>query len=175
MGNSADPLGTEISVETSLTETGATAKVKSRTISAFDRLGGNLIDWLNLPVESSNSRRRAIMQAERAVIDTGGKALVAQIKVDPVFAERAIANHMEKVLRKQENKEAVIRVAHEELKKLPAPEEGEADDTTDVLSEDWLNFFEPIAEKASSDKMRGLFGRILSGEIRKPGAPRTTF
>ena len=36
------------------------------------------------------------------------------------------------------------------------------------MEEDWLNYFEQYAEKASSERMQDLWARVLAGEIRKP-------
>lgn len=170
MSNKEDPLDNEISVEGSLTETGVKVKLSSRLMSAVDRLAGNIIDAVSIPIEASNSRKRALMNAERAIIEAKSKSIVQRIDADPEFADRAINSHLLNIMRKQENKEAVIEVAREELKRLPTPDPSALKDAPDTLDDDWLNFFEPLAEKATSERMRDLFGRILSGEIRKPGA-----
>jgi hypothetical protein len=44
-----DHLDKETSVSVDLTETGVTAKAKSRLVAAIDRLGGNLLEILNAP------------------------------------------------------------------------------------------------------------------------------
>lgn len=38
------------------------------------------------------------------------------------------------------------------------------------ISEDWLNEFENLARLKSSEEMKLVFGKILSGEIIKPGS-----
>ena len=40
---------------------------------------------------------------------------------------------------------------------------------TPSLDEDWLNVFERYVEDASTERMQHLWGRVLAGEIRKPG------
>lgn len=37
------------------------------------------------------------------------------------------------------------------------------------IDEDWLNIFERYAEDASTERMQLLWGRVLSGEVKKPG------
>lgn len=37
------------------------------------------------------------------------------------------------------------------------------------LEDDWLNVFERYAEDASSERLQGLWGKVLAGEIRRPG------
>jgi hypothetical protein len=46
-----------------------------------------------------------------------------------------------------------------------SPEDAEAA----LIDDDWLNIFERFAEDASSERMQGLWSRVLAGEIRKPG------
>ena len=45
----------------------------------------------------------------------------------------------------------------------------DADAATEI-EDDWLNYFARLAEDKSSEELQLLFGRILSGEIRKPGS-----
>lgn len=165
-----DPLDNEISVKGELTETGLAAKVKSRFASAADRLLGSIVDAVNIPIERRNSRERAKIDAERLFIETASRALAKQIETNPQLAQQAIESLLRGIVRKQENKEAVVEVASEDLNRLLDPDAAPLEQGPSEIDEDWLNFFEPLAEKASSDKMRQLFGRILSGEIRKPGA-----
>jgi hypothetical protein len=43
-------------------------------------------------------------------------------------------------------------------------------DSTATIDDDWLNMFSRIAEDKSSEELQSLFGKILAGEIREPGA-----
>lgn len=43
-------------------------------------------------------------------------------------------------------------------------------DAQSEIDDDWLNLFARLAEDKSSEELQGLFGRILGGEIRKPGS-----
>jgi hypothetical protein len=67
--------------------------------------------------------------------------------------------------RKFENRAAATRVALDEIKQAP----GTVDATADI-EDDWLNFYAKLAEDKSSAELQQLFGRILAGEIRKPGS-----
>jgi Protein of unknown function (DUF2806) len=170
MTKKSDVLDNAISLEVALTKTGVDLKVKSRFLAACDRLFGSGVELVNLPLERRTSRSRALIDSERDIIEATGKAFIARINSDPEFADRAIENHMRNIAREQSNKDAVARVAFEDLKRLPAPDETVLTDAPDNLDDDWLNMFEPFAEKATSERMRDLFGKILSGEIRRPGA-----
>jgi Protein of unknown function (DUF2806) len=67
--------------------------------------------------------------------------------------------------RKFKNKEAVARSAIEELRNDPG-----AADASSEIEDDWLNLFARLAEDKSSEELQVLFGRILAGEIRRPGS-----
>src|SRR5260370_29383469 len=67
--------------------------------------------------------------------------------------------------RKFKNKEAIARSAIEELRNDPG-----AADAPSEIEDDWLNLFARFAEDKSSEELQALFGRILAGEIRKPGS-----
>ena len=61
------------------------------------------------------------------------------------------------------NKHNIGNLAIEYLSKEDSNEEQDSEDIS--LEEDWLNYFEQYAEKASSDRMRDLWARVLAGEI----------
>lgn len=68
---------------------------------------------------------------------------------------------------KFDNKAAVAQQAIAELAKEPLSE----DEMPDAeLSVDWLNYFADIAAQKSDPEMQLLMGKILAGEIRKPGS-----
>ncbi|MBS7699166.1 MULTISPECIES: DUF2806 domain-containing protein [unclassified Chelatococcus] len=84
---------------------------------------------------------------------------------DPAMVQRAADTFAAGILKKQVNREAVARVAVEHLN------EGDPIDPTSTgPTDDWLNFFDTIAERATSEALRDVLGRILNGEIRKPGS-----
>jgi hypothetical protein len=65
------------------------------------------------------------------------------------------------------NKAAVGRQAFEELANDPPLVDEVPEASIDV---DWLNYFSDIAAQKSGPEMQRLMGRILAGEIRKPGS-----
>jgi hypothetical protein len=69
--------------------------------------------------------------------------------------------------RKQANREAVARETIALLGTAEPPQGSAAGETID---EEWLNSFEKFVEDASSERMRNLWARVLSGEIIKPGS-----
>jgi Protein of unknown function (DUF2806) len=65
------------------------------------------------------------------------------------------------------NKEA-IAVRTIELLKDEEKESKPSNQAKQEIDDDWLNLFERYAEVASSDRLRDLWSRVLTGEIRKP-------
>lgn len=126
------------------------------------------MDNLNARVEASTDRKRAKTKGEVKLIENIVEYGVQQLGASPEFAERAFNAHFRKVLAAQENKDGVLLVAKRDLEENPPAEDIEGD-----ISEDFFARFEQHAEAASTDDMRQLFGRILSGEIRKPGTVST--
>ena len=66
--------------------------------------------------------------------------------------------------RKTENRAKTLGVAADDLNANGPKEDAQAE-----IEDDWLNLFNRIAEDKSSEELQSVFGRILSGEIRRPG------
>ncbi|OAG75646.1 hypothetical protein Amal_03172 [Acetobacter malorum] len=146
--------------------------VKSRCGQGFDRLTGRLTrKWdqedkkENADVDDDIKREGNKSEAQRKVLDLLVPDVAKTISADPVLLERATIEMMGDAYRKQENKDAV---AEEALKDI-GEKHTDNSSTNEALDEDWLNFFSSYAEKATSERTRQLWGRILSGEVRHPG------
>ncbi len=165
-----DPLDNEIIISGKLSESGIEGKVKSRLISSIDRLGGNLVDLLNVRMENKTKIARAKTLSEVQMIEMTQKAVGSYVSDNGEFARRAAANYLSKIEREQFNNDAVLHVAVEDILALPdfRTNNPEADASPSEVDEDWLNFFENYAAKASTERMQLLWGKILSGEIRSP-------
>lgn len=147
--------------------------VKSRVAQGYDRLTGRLTRKWDIADQKENAEiadevKRASNQtgAQQAVLQQLVPDFAKKISADPDLLERAFIETMGEAYRKQENKDAV---AEEYLIDLAKKTQDHAD-TDDVLDEDWLNLFSSYAEKASSERTRQLWGRILSGQVRRPGS-----
>lgn len=79
--------------------------------------------------------------------------------------ERARARVTQEEVRAQEAREEIAKKTMEYLSSED-PDFSESG----ALDEDWLNLFGRHSENASSDRLRDLWGKILSGEVRKPGS-----
>ncbi|QIO64790.1 DUF2806 domain-containing protein [Rhizobium leguminosarum] len=165
---SEDHLDKETSISAELTETGVKAAAKSRAVASFDRLLGSISDAGSAWFEGVSGRRRAKTEGERQLIDATAKYGIERLRMDEAFASRAFENHFKKVAQQQLNKDAVVAEAIEDLRRTP-PTDEEATTGPEAVSEEFISRFESFAEGATSEELRERWGRILAGEIRKPG------
>jgi hypothetical protein len=163
-----DHLDKETSVSVDVTPTGFSARIKSRFLSAIDRLGGNVLERRNASMEAEAAEIRAKTTANVKLIEAVTELGIEQLKANPEIAARAMETHLGVVFRRQENKDAVVAVAIEDLRTHP-PNEEEATTGGERLTDDFLNRFERYAEDATSEELRAKWGKILAAETRKPG------
>ncbi|MBX5268561.1 DUF2806 domain-containing protein [Rhizobium sp. NLR17b] len=165
---SEDHLDKETSISAELTETGVKAAAKSRAVASFDRLLGSISDAGSAWFEGISGRRRAKTEGERQLIEATARYGMERMQMDEAFANRAFENHFRKIAGQQVNKDAVVVEAIEDLRRTP-PTDQEAEAGPAAVSEEFISRFEKFAEGASSEELRERWGRILAGEIRKPG------
>ncbi|MDG4676174.1 DUF2806 domain-containing protein [Shinella sp. 838] len=157
----------ETSLSVALTETGVEAKAKSRFIAAIDRLFGSVADWARSHIDARTEVRNAKTRGEVQLIETVTQYGVEKLGADPDRAERAFDRHFRKVLSEQENLDAVVREAADNLKISPPTETQSNDERT--LSQEFLDRFETYAATASTDELRQRWGRVLASEVKTPG------
>lgn len=162
-----DHLDKETSVSAEITASGIKAGAQSRFVAAVDRLGGALVDVVSAHIEGHTNRRRAKTEGEVNLIKAITQYGVDHLGADPARAERAVQMHFRKILREQENTEAVLQEALEDLSSNPPDEASSANQTE--LSEEFLDRFEDYSAAASTDELRKRWGRVLASEIRRPG------
>lgn len=162
-----DHLDTETSVSAELTPTGVKASAKSRFVAAIDRMGGNIVDLLNAPMEAKSAERRALTAGRIRAIEAVTQLGIDRLKSDPDFAERALRSHLGSVFARQDNKDGVLLKAIEDLRRQP-PTDEEATNGAEVLEEAFQSRFERYAEEATTEELREKWGRVLASEIRKP-------
>lgn len=128
---------------------------------AISRLIGGAVDipatWLAHVAQGIKDKT----EAKSVVSKTVAEAAASFAKSDPEIVERAAHALLTKELRRQTNRESIARKAIENLAEEPTAQ-------TSRLDDDWLNVFERYAEDASSERLQGLWGRILAGELRQP-------
>ena len=156
-----DHLSNEVSVNAQLTDTGISARTRSRAVSAFDRLGGAVLDIPAAMLENTANRIRNKGRIVTALQGTAIQRIEENEDLRPAI-DAILASGIDSLV----NKKHVIERAVAHLYS------GDQDDklSADEVDADWLNNFAGYAEKASSKKVRDLWGRVLAGEIRRHGA-----
>jgi hypothetical protein len=97
-----------------------------------------------------------------------GRAVASTASGDEATVRRGLEALVRKNYRAEVNREAVAAAMLDEIATTSFPEP-EGPSTLAEPDEDWLNVFERYAEDASTERMQKLWGRVLAGEIRKPG------
>jgi hypothetical protein len=140
----------------------------SASIKALDRLIGSAVDipvaWLGQQKARIDAQTEAYKLVEGAI----AHAAATEASGNQRIVASAVESLVRKAYRKQINSGAVATVMLEDLRK----EDNNLSDppqAATALDEDWLNVFERYAEDASTERMQNLWGRVLAGEIRKPG------
>lgn len=140
------------------------------SIKALDRLVGAAVDvpaaWLAQKKAKIESQTLAYGLVEEAI----AKAVAAHAAADVETVQRAVEALVRTSYRKQVNRESVAVAMLEDLSEQPTGDNSvRAESTSQAIDDDWLNVFERYAEDASTERMQTLWGRVLAGEVRKPG------
>ena len=148
------------------------APIRKNAFKAFDRLCSALIDVPVGALERRSAEKRAESEARIKIIGENAAQIAGQMNVPPEYAQRAGNKFAEKIIREQVNLDKISAATINELNK--AESDSSTDQTADsgeekTVNDDWLNSFEEEARQKSGEEMQLLFGRILAGEIRKPG------
>ena len=149
------------------------APIRKNALKALDRFCSALINVPVGAIERRSAEKRSESEGRIKIREEITAQIVQQMKVDPEYARRAGNKFAEKIIRERVNLDAVSAVAINELNK--AESENSTDQSADgeeekTINDDWLNSFENEASQKSTEEMQFLFGRILAGEIRKPGS-----
>lgn len=174
MAKQDDVLSSEVAIAGKLEADGLTLKAKSRAVAAIDRLVGSVADWPAAYFEGRAAKRRLKDEHERRLMEA--QALIAEQQM-PGHHELGVIlinDVLKDQARKKANAACVAAEAIEELKALPAPDASDGQATASepdaAIDEDWMNQFTRYAEDASSEQLQQIWGRVLAGEVRKPGS-----
>lgn len=96
------------------------------------------------------------------------KAAADQVVKDSLLVQAAAETFLPTDIRKARNRLVVAQSAAERL--AEEAHAGASGDGAAPPDDDWMNRFARFAEDASSERLQSLFGRILAGEILRPGA-----
>ena len=140
------------------------------SLKALDRLISAGVDIPVAWLAQRKAKIEAQTEAYKAVETSIAKAAADLAGADQDTVERAMAVLVRKEYRKQTNREAVAAAMIDDLHDQAAPTDAQtATPNPADLDDDWLNVFERYAEDASTERMQKLWGRVLAGEVRKPG------
>lgn len=95
------------------------------------------------------------------------QVVAEHLSADPEILAIAAEAYMPVYLRKTKNKIGVVKAAANHLSNSTA---GHNHESAAAPDDDWMNRFMRFAEDASSERMQDLFGRILAGQVARPGA-----
>jgi hypothetical protein len=146
--------------------TGIPAPIRKNFFKAFAQLCTAAVDVPVALLEGKSSEIRAITEARIQIVQKEGESISSQIKVPDEYISKASAKFAAKVIKEQINLDEITLIA---AKNLSSDEKNINLDSNSEISDDWLNEFENLARTKSSDDMRLIFGKILSGEISRPG------
>jgi hypothetical protein len=149
---------------TSLVEGGLPQLAAGPAGAALSRLLGGIIEIPGAKLDGVAQGIRDNTEAKSIVMRAIAAAVGAEAAKDREVLDRAMSTLVAKSLREQRTKDDVVRRTVDYLRIEPPPLDGAGP------TEDWLNVFEEYVTRASSDEVRDLYARLLSGEIRKPGA-----
>ena len=178
----ADALNREVALRAHIDQSGLTVGGKSRALAAIDRLIGGVFGWPAEFFEGKRAQAQAREEAREAMIRADAAAAITQLKGMSEVGQATLERFLRDEGRKQDNRAAVAIHATEQLLALPqaaAEQSAVGSSVSDAdppeLDKDWISIFSSYAEHASSERLRDLWGRILAGEVRKPGsfAPTT--
>lgn len=137
---------------------------------ALDRLLGAAADVPAAWLAQKKAKIDAQTESYKLVEASIAQAAAVGAGADLDTAQRAMNVLVRKEYRKQTNREAVAAAMVEDMREHASEAaDGASSPPAAELDEDWLNLFERYVEDASSDRLQGLWGRVLAGEIRKPG------
>ncbi|WP_442583147.1 DUF2806 domain-containing protein [Mesorhizobium sp. ASY16-5R] len=119
-----------------------------------------------MPIDAESAEIQAISDARVKLIGALADLGIDRLKSDPEMAARAVENFLPGLIRQQQNKDAILDFALEDLRVNPAtPEQPSVNEKVDEV---FLDRFERYAQEASTDELRERWGRVLASEIRKP-------
>jgi hypothetical protein len=141
---------------------------RSRFVSAIDRMFGGLFAVPAALLEGRASKTKLLAQLERDRIEGRSKLeLTGELKLKEIeLAAECVAK--ERQVNGLLNLASVTQIALEDLR--DSQSSGTEADATGDISNDWLNWFQSYAEKASAENIQQLWGRILVGESKEPGS-----
>lgn len=148
--------------------TGIPAPIRKNFLKAFGQLCTAAVDIPVAWLEGKSAEIRTTTEARIKIINKEGENISEQVNVPKEYILRASTKYAAKIIKEQLNLDQITLNAAKELSGNNQKLEDSSGE--EEISGDWLNEFENIARLKSSDEMKVAFGKILAGEIKKPGS-----
>ena len=153
---------------------GIPAPVRRNLFKAIGQLSSAVIDIPVAYLEGIADERRAETAARIRLTNRSAEQIAQQMQTDPEYARVAAQKFGNRVIREQVNLDLISQKAASEIRDaFESTDQSGRDQSDDTVNDDWLNAFETEARLKSTEEMQTLFGKILAGEIRKPGSYST--
>lgn len=174
---SSDSLAGEVALTAKVDQAGLTVAGKSRALAAADQVLGGLIGIPGGWLEGIRRRNELRRDARERYIEADIAAAMLQVEGLSGLGQATIQRVLREECRRQDNRASVWLAAEEHLSLPPpsaeldpSPEEPPAEQAESPINPDWLNHFINYAQDVSSVELQRIWGQILAGQIRKPGA-----
>ena len=137
---------------------------------ALSRLIGAAAEVPAAYLEGYAQSVRADFEARAHLKRSMSEAAVQKYTADPEILDRFGRRWLSDEIVRQGNRETIAHMAAKELEEKSQDEVSidEAQEVSDV-SDDWLRVFGENAQDVSDEFFQGIWAKVLSGEIRKPG------
>lgn len=150
---------------------GIPAPVRRSLLKALGQLCSAAIDIPVAHLTGKANERRAETAARIRLINTTAEQIAGQMQTDPEYARVAARKFGHRVIREQINLDMISQNAATEIRNTSdANVQSESEESGNLISDDWLNVFETEARLKSTEEAQVFFGKVLAGEIRKPGS-----
>ncbi|MFD2554595.1 DUF2806 domain-containing protein [Sphingobacterium tabacisoli] len=165
-------MGNDTSGLSKLTDTvesmisGVPSPLRKNFFKALSQLSTAAINIPTTWLEGKSAEIKASYEARVQIIKRQGDNIAENIETPKEYITKASEKYASKVIKEQLN---LDQIALNAANNLISEGEKNKEDTTEEISDDWLNEFENYGRLKSSDDMKLIFGKLLSGEISKPG------
>ena len=148
--------------------------VRRNLLKALGQLTSAAIDFPTAYLTGKADERRAETAARIQLINRSAAQIAQQMQTDPEYARVAVQKFGQRVLREQVNLDLISQRAASEIQNAGnSSDQSTSETSSETINDDWLNVFEMEARLKSTEEMQGLFGKILAGEIQRPGSYST--
>ena len=153
---------------------GIPAPVRRNLFKALGQLTSAVIDFPVAFLTGKADEQRAETAARIKLINTSAEQIAQQMQTDPEYARVAVQKFGHRVLREQVNLDMIGQMAAAEIRDASdSINQSVPEESGNTINDDWLNVFETEARLKSTEEMQVYFGKVLAGEIRKPGTYST--